>query len=102
MKILFYDTKSYDRDSFQQVLKEYPDLVIEYTKSDLDPRTAALAAIATVDDDGFSRADAERLTGDLNFYGEPVVARITAVENVDGSPAAPAKSSRTDEDAPAC
>lgn len=43
MKILFYDTKSYDRDSFQQVLKEYPDLVIEYTKSDLDPRTASLA-----------------------------------------------------------
>lgn len=43
MKILFYDTKSYDRDSFQQVLKEYPDLVVEYTKSDLDPRTASLA-----------------------------------------------------------
>ena len=43
MKILFYDTKSYDRDSFQQVLKEYPDLVIEYTKSDLDPRTAPQA-----------------------------------------------------------
>ncbi|MDE7355026.1 MAG: 2-hydroxyacid dehydrogenase [Acetatifactor sp.] len=43
MKILFYDTKSYDRDSFQQVLKNYPQVTIEYTKSDLDPRTAALA-----------------------------------------------------------
>ena len=51
-------------------------------------RTAALAAIATVDDDGFSRADAERLTCDLNFYGEPVVARVMAVEDVKDTPAA--------------
>lgn len=43
MKILFYDTKSYDRDSFQETLKDFPDIEIEYTKSDLDPRTAALA-----------------------------------------------------------
>ncbi len=43
MKILFYDTKNYDKDSFQQVLKNYPQVTIEYTKSDLDPRTAALA-----------------------------------------------------------
>lgn len=43
MKILFYDTKSYDKDSFQQVLKNYLQVTIEYTKSDLDPRTAALA-----------------------------------------------------------
>ena len=43
MKILFYDTKSYDRDSFQETLKGFPDMEIEYTKSDLDPRTAALA-----------------------------------------------------------
>ena len=54
MKILFYDTKSYDRDSFQQVLKEYPDLVIEYTKSDLDPRTASLAQ-------GFDRSEERRV-----------------------------------------
>ena len=51
-------------------------------------RTAALTAIATVDDDGFSRADAERLTCDLNFYGEPVVARVMAVEDVKDTPAA--------------
>ena len=43
MKILFYDTKSYDRDSFNDALGEFPDVEIEYTKSDLDPRTAALA-----------------------------------------------------------
>ena len=43
MKILFYDTKSYDESSFQETLKQFPDLKIEYTKSDLDPRTAALA-----------------------------------------------------------
>ena len=47
MKILFYDTKSYDRDSFEETLKSYHDrfgnISIEYTKSDLDPRTAALA-----------------------------------------------------------
>lgn len=43
MRILFYDTKSYDRDSFTDALREFPDVEIEYTKSDLDPRTAALA-----------------------------------------------------------
>lgn len=43
MKILFYDTKSYDRDSFQDTLKDFTGVEIEYTKSDLDPRTAALA-----------------------------------------------------------
>ena len=43
MKILFYDTKSYDRDSFQEALADFPGIEIEYTKSDLDPRTAALA-----------------------------------------------------------
>lgn len=43
MKILFYDTKNYDRESFQETLKGFPDIAIEYIKSDLDPRTAALA-----------------------------------------------------------
>lgn len=47
MKILFYDTKNYDRDSFETTLKNNQDrfgnIMIEYTKSDLDPRTAALA-----------------------------------------------------------
>ena len=43
MKILFYDTKSYDQASFQETLKAFPGISIEFTKSDLDPRTAALA-----------------------------------------------------------
>ena len=43
MKILFYDTKSYDRESFEACLQNFPGITIEYTKSDLDPRTAALA-----------------------------------------------------------
>ncbi len=43
MKILFYDTKSYDRDSFEEALNNHPDMEIEYIKSDLDQRTAALA-----------------------------------------------------------
>lgn len=50
MKILFYDTKSYDRESFAKALETYEPLrtasepvEIEYTKSDLDPRTAAMA-----------------------------------------------------------
>ena len=59
-------------------------------------RTAALAAIATVDDDGFSRADAERLTGDLNFYGEPVVARVVAVEDAATTTAADGDGTRAD------
>lgn len=43
MKILFYDTKNYDSESFNLALKNYPEITIEYTKSDLDTRTAALA-----------------------------------------------------------
>ena len=43
MKILFYDTKSYDQESFDSALSSFPSIEIEYTKSDLDPRTAALA-----------------------------------------------------------
>lgn len=43
MKILFYDTKSYDRESFDAALGNFPGITVEYTKSDLDPRTAALA-----------------------------------------------------------
>ena len=43
MKILFYDTKSYDSESFQDTLKDFPGMEIEFIKPDLDPRTAALA-----------------------------------------------------------
>lgn len=47
MKILFFDTKNYDRDSFDTTLKSnqerFGKITIEYIKSDLDSRTAALA-----------------------------------------------------------
>ena len=43
MKILFYDTKSYDKESFEATLAKYPGIQIDYIRSDLDPRTAALA-----------------------------------------------------------
>ena len=43
MKILFFDTKNYDKESFQNSLREFSNISIEYVKSDLDPRTAALS-----------------------------------------------------------
>lgn len=43
MKILFYDTKSYDRESFDAAMQKYPSIEIEYISSDLDSRTATLA-----------------------------------------------------------
>ena len=43
VKILFYDTKKYDRDSFEKILPEYSDLEVEFLEADLSPRTAALA-----------------------------------------------------------
>lgn len=51
MKILFYDTKNYDKESFDTALHTFmssdtnsnTDIAIEYTRSDLDPRTAKLA-----------------------------------------------------------
>ena len=44
MKILFYDTKSYDRESFEKKIVDYPELEIDYLKSELTPGTARLAA----------------------------------------------------------
>ena len=35
VKILFYDTKSYDKESFEAKAKDYPDIQIEYLKSEL-------------------------------------------------------------------
>ena len=43
MKILFYGTESYDRDSFTKELKSYPDITIDFTETNLTPMTAALA-----------------------------------------------------------
>lgn len=43
MKILFYDTKSYDEDSFTRELKNYPGVEIKFLKADLTKNTAELA-----------------------------------------------------------
>ena len=43
MKILFYDTKKYDRESFDMALAEFPDIEIEYCEADLSLTTASLA-----------------------------------------------------------
>ncbi len=43
MKILFYDTKSYDKESFGAVIDRYPDISIEYVDADVSVRTANLA-----------------------------------------------------------
>lgn len=43
MRILFYDTKSYDRESFDRQLKNYPDIQIDYLKGDLALKSAVMA-----------------------------------------------------------
>lgn len=43
MKILFYDTKSYDRESFEKFLPQYPQLELEFMETELSPRTARLS-----------------------------------------------------------
>lgn len=43
MKILFYDTKAYDRDSFEKVLPGFPEIELDFIESDLEPHTARLA-----------------------------------------------------------
>lgn len=35
MKILFYDAKKYDKESFDKVAVEYKNIEIEYTDSDI-------------------------------------------------------------------
>ncbi len=43
MKILFYGTASYDKESFDKELPAYPEISIEYTDTNLTPLTASLA-----------------------------------------------------------
>jgi D-lactate dehydrogenase len=43
MKILFYGTRDYDRESFEKVMDDYPDVEVEFTKTNLTWRTAILA-----------------------------------------------------------
>ncbi len=43
MKILLYDTKKYDRESFERIAVEYPELQVDYLETDLSPATASLS-----------------------------------------------------------
>ena len=43
MKILFFDTKNYDKDSFEKQIENYPEIEMDYLKTDLAPKTAPLA-----------------------------------------------------------
>lgn len=44
MKILFYDTKPYDRDSFERVLPRYTDISVDFLNTDISLQTSKLAA----------------------------------------------------------
>lgn len=43
MKILFYDAKKYDIQSFTKEVENYPDIEIKYLEADISPTTAVLA-----------------------------------------------------------
>ena len=43
MKILLYDAKPYDRESFDAHLPDYPSITLDYIDADLTPGTARLA-----------------------------------------------------------
>lgn len=43
MKILFYDTKPYDRESFEKILPAYRGITIDFLKTDISRRTVSLA-----------------------------------------------------------
>ena len=43
MKVLFYDTKDYDKMAFNMMAGDYPRIEMEYLKTNLEPRTAKLA-----------------------------------------------------------
>lgn len=43
MKILFYDTKPYDRETFEKLAGKYSDIEIDYLKTDISYRTAPLS-----------------------------------------------------------
>ncbi len=43
MKILFYDTKQYDRDSFEKTMINFPEITVDFLKTDISHRTVDLA-----------------------------------------------------------
>lgn len=43
MKIVFFDTKKYDQESFERIMASYPDITIEFLDTDLSTHTVSLA-----------------------------------------------------------
>ena len=43
MKILFYDTKPYDKESFEKILPSYENITIDFLKTEIARRTVSLA-----------------------------------------------------------
>lgn len=43
MRILFYDTKPYDRESFEKIMPQYSDITVDFLKTDISHRTVDLA-----------------------------------------------------------
>ena len=41
MKILFYDTKSYDREFFEKLLPSYPGIEIKFIEANIHEETAS-------------------------------------------------------------
>lgn len=43
MKVIFFDSKAYDKESFTKELVNYPDIEVKFLKTELTPFTAELA-----------------------------------------------------------
>ena len=43
MKILFYDTKPYDKESFKKILPSYKGITVDFLKTDISHRTVSLS-----------------------------------------------------------
>ena len=43
MKILFYDTKPYDKESFEKILPSYKGITVDFLKTDISHRTVSLS-----------------------------------------------------------
>ena len=77
MKILFYDTQSYDRESFDRTKEQFPEIEVEYLKTGLAARTASLAkgydaVCAFVNSDvGTKTVEALHEAGGVLVYGIP-------------------------------
>ena len=84
MKILFYDTKKYDKDSFDKILPQYKDIEIEYVDSDISITTARYAkgfdAVCTFVSSDLSKPVLEELA---NLDVRLILLRCAGFNNVD-------------------